>query len=1098
MERLVDFLNHGSLPFAGRTSEGEALLACWRRAIEAQELHTVLVAGEAGVGKSRLLDETIPRIENAGGTVVRAKLFAESGASAIPMIAEALWYHEETRRLLRSERVASTGAVAAQLRRIVRLRPTMLVIEDIHLLAGDAVREFGGLLNALGEEPLALVCTARPSNLGVRPLLERYVVNEIMLEGLTKADVEEIWNLLFDKGADGNPAAILFEATGGNPLAVRSALRSAIKSGAVHQDPLTHRWAAAGSPEAYRRILLRSVELLAEGMATGLDDEERVAAERLAWLGEAFAHESADMVASAGERMIDRLQFKGVLYNPPASIPALAGEPSRLPLLAFTHSLLHQHLIATSKAPVELLLRTIAADGPLYSILPIQAARAGIASLDVPPEHLRGFFERALALARQLDLGPTWHEALGIWEAAQAAFTRLTDELAPHERTVLHARLLNRRLSLMRRSIDPGEYESIVGEILRITEGAADIDVLEQRLGALRYLLAVRMHAEEANDADIWEQVTEIVRQRPELRTGRAYLLFVRDAANQAARIADITTLRRIEARVQEVLSLRELPPALRTLALHQIVPHFLQIFDSPEELTRRHALLDGVSAISDGGDAHFLIHRITFLESTGHYADVVSTAERGLEIFGAAGLARNIFQCELSRQCARAAFGMPLAAVEQELARICGAARGDLATSFRRTAAVYLTESGLLRGDAAWTRHINERFAPDEPLYWPAGYLILGALDGDVPAAAERFLRMELHEPGEQELARLVLACTNEPGETATAARIARRLLEGPLLRTNDLVTLHAVLTLLSTSTKLSAAVRADAAAGITKGLEWLSERGLGGYMTALAERADQYLTKRDAAHWRAEARRLIEREGYDAAEETTRRIHVRMLGTVAVETPGGGLTPIRGARLRTVLGLLTAARMVSKPLTNNEFCRLAAGGEQDIDLARKTMNMAITRLREAIGAEAIITGAETHVLNDDVVDVDLLEADRLLREAAGALRRRSLPIAFPAAMRVLEISRGEVPFPGLYDDFFEALREDFENRVRTTVLDVARALVLEADNAGAARLLQRAFDALPDDEEIAELLRLTLTALDDRTAAERVRMRAEEASEP
>ena len=94
---------------------------------------------------------------------------------------------------------------------------------------------------------------------------------------------------------------------------------------------------------------------------------------------------------------------------------------------------------------------------------------------------------------------------------------------------------------------------------------------------------------------------------------------------------------------------------------------------------------------------------------------------------------------------------------------------------------------------------------------------------------------------------------------------------------------------------------------------------------------------------------------------------------------------------------------------------------------------------------------------------------------------------------MRALEIARGEVPFPALYDDFFEAAREDFEGLLRTTTLRVARGLVREGDATSAEGLLTRLHDIMPEDEEAGILLQNTLITLGRRAEAERVRMRRE-----
>src|SRR5690349_700876 len=85
---FVDFLNHGLLPFIGRRQKQEEILRFWRSPdVEHSALHIALMLGEAGSGKSRLIDETLPMIEEQGGCVVHVKLRPEGSTSFAPLIA---------------------------------------------------------------------------------------------------------------------------------------------------------------------------------------------------------------------------------------------------------------------------------------------------------------------------------------------------------------------------------------------------------------------------------------------------------------------------------------------------------------------------------------------------------------------------------------------------------------------------------------------------------------------------------------------------------------------------------------------------------------------------------------------------------------------------------------------------------------------------------------------------------------------------------------------------------------------------------------------------------------------------------------------------
>jgi DNA-binding SARP family transcriptional activator len=203
-----------------------------------------------------------------------------------------------------------------------------------------------------------------------------------------------------------------------------------------------------------------------------------------------------------------------------------------------------------------------------------------------------------------------------------------------------------------------------------------------------------------------------------------------------------------------------------------------------------------------------------------------------------------------------------------------------------------------------------------------------------------------------------------------------------------------------------------------------------------------------------------------------------------------------MRGARQRALLGLMVADQMLEQPLEHREFRRLAAGGEEEPERARKTMNMAVYRLREVIGEEGVLTDDETPRLNLQHLQIDLLDAAALLRKARAALRDGALMRAFPALREALDITRGEVSFPTLYDDFFEAAREDFEFELRSAIIDIARRLMIEGDPASAEEILRRGYDGMPGDEELADMLCEALESSGKRTAAERIRMQTADAA--
>lgn len=1104
MEHLVDFLNHGILPFTGRRDELERIIEFWRGTFAAQELRALLMVGEAGIGKSRLIAEITAAIAEAGGTVIHTKLYPESTASIAALIARELWYEDGLRRLLKSEPDATVTGVAAALRRIARLRPTLLVIEDIHLLAGDTLREFALLANALADETISLLCAARPVELQARPPLERFLVEEMQLSGISREEIDEICVALLSSGSNPDITAPLAELTGGNPLALRSALRGAIKSETLVHDPGTDTWHVTVTHTAFDRMLRRNVGMMAEGMVLHLTDTEREAARAIAMLGEVFARESADAIMDNAGSMLDVLTFKGIIATASTTVPPLPGLASHSPLLSFTHTLLHQHLLAPEPDMAVRLASAIGNNLPLYSLVPLHVLSAHVSLLRLQLSELESLVNRLAELAIHIGSSTRWQVGDDILKTASILVERHSGLLEDGTRNELDALLMFIELNLRAQSVETPEFHALVDRLHALTSSPATMAMANFHLWSLRFLLASLSRRSSDAASGIWEQVDVLLAAYPALRDRRSYINLLRDAAQAALRVPDLVMLARIESRLQELLAWEDLSEPMREEAIEMVATQFLQMFHTPEELARRLRVLEDLPRSAFDRDPALLLRKMELLVYTGRVDDVLAIPSGTWRSYLDRRMIRSAFQFSLLRICAEAATGASLELIEQKVHDTVREIRlrtpEDVegpAAMFLRNAAIHLSAVGVLRGDPAWSMGIMQRLAPDEPCYWPELEVMLAAgTDGLAEVAESISGEEEIHAA----LRCLALAIAGDAGispDNVTDA--AGTLLGHRLLELDDLLVLHAAATLIHTCRELGRplpeTIEQKLAQRLPAAMEWLAERSIGAYMEPMLERYGRYFPRKELVRWRGESREIGKRRGLRATESGTGgRIRIRMIGTIAMAGADGEYQPLRGSRIGTVLGLLVAARMLPEPLSNAEFCRIAASGEMDIDLARKTMNMAVVRLREAIGAEMVITGEITHELNLELVQVDLLEAHALLGEAVEALRNRAPMRAHPALLRALELTNGEVPFPGLYDDFFEALRSDFESSLRESIISLARFLLREHDPESAERLLQQGFQAMPEDEEMAELLQQTLIDLGRNMDARRVRMRAEE----
>lgn len=134
-----------NLPFTGRGDEHAALVRCWETSRRNADKLT-LVEGEAGVGKTRLVEEGIRYIESQGAMVLRGRCYEFGGGLPYQPIAEALRGHlhaKETQIFSPTPRPPTLSPIwLAELSRLLpdlhRLFPDL---PEAHAVTGEAARQ---------------------------------------------------------------------------------------------------------------------------------------------------------------------------------------------------------------------------------------------------------------------------------------------------------------------------------------------------------------------------------------------------------------------------------------------------------------------------------------------------------------------------------------------------------------------------------------------------------------------------------------------------------------------------------------------------------------------------------------------------------------------------------------------------------------------------------------------------------------------------------------------------------------------------------------------------------------------------------------------
>ncbi|MEV6975155.1 BTAD domain-containing putative transcriptional regulator [Kitasatospora sp. NPDC093806] len=341
-------------PFVGRETELARLLEAADRAAGAGP-GVALVTGEAGLGKSALLERLGERLHGAGWLVATGQAPDDEGAppgwpwvTALRAIAAAApppAGSAEVLAPLLSDRAsdlasgrepdedAAAGrfrlhrAVSRWLAAVARERPLALLLDDLHWADAETL----ALLTALTElppgTPVLLVAAYRPDETG-GPLTDRLAALarrsplRLPLPGLPVSAVAEVIEAAGGGPVDARTVAALAERTGGNPFYLRESARLLSGEGALV--------ALSEVPEGVRDVLRRRLGHLPEPV---------VAVLRLA----AVVGREADIELLVGAADTDEDGVLGALDS--GLVAGLLTEPAP-GRVRFTHALVRDTLLA--------------------------------------------------------------------------------------------------------------------------------------------------------------------------------------------------------------------------------------------------------------------------------------------------------------------------------------------------------------------------------------------------------------------------------------------------------------------------------------------------------------------------------------------------------------------------------------------------------------------------------------------------------------------------------------------------------------------------------------------------------------------------------
>jgi DNA-binding SARP family transcriptional activator len=294
-----------TIPFVGREGELVSLVSFWRSARTGDAPRAVLVAGEPGIGKTRLVGELSALAASEGARVLRGRAFeAEMVRPYGPWI-DALPELGSTDSAQLADRTRLFDAVVAMLAKVAGAAGCVLALDDLQWFDEASLALLHYVIRSTSLGSLLVAGTARRAELGenvqaarlVRALERAGALREVFL-GPLDAGATAVIARSVHSGVDASRVAV---ESAGNPFFALELARAA-RDDSERTESLD-----ALLEDRLERLDRRARDLLPWVAALGRGF-------RIAWLGRASGMGDADLLGG-----VEELEARGILRSERAS-----------------------------------------------------------------------------------------------------------------------------------------------------------------------------------------------------------------------------------------------------------------------------------------------------------------------------------------------------------------------------------------------------------------------------------------------------------------------------------------------------------------------------------------------------------------------------------------------------------------------------------------------------------------------------------------------------------------------------------------------------------------------------------------------------------
>lgn len=1095
------------LPFVGRNEEIKSIATFYWESTAAEGLHLMWLDGEEGIGKSELMIAAAIRVEALGGQVIQIGYYSGMPRPIVSLLANAINSSPDLQKLIAGSVATEFPSLLRGLRKIIRLRPTLLIFEDVHLAGEKEASDLQNLVRSLEHESTGIICTARPLSPPAYYSLKPYLTHSMELGRLNKSALQDLLTTLSVPIESKDPE-LLLNSTKGHPLMLRSIwpelLRASNEQRRIHPDLIE---------QLAQKEVSDSVRELTKHFTSSLTQQQKASVHKLTTLGEVFSLEAAECVLGDKE-ILTTLEEHQIIRKVPFFQRPLLGRQSNYRPLSFAHSLLHQQLLSEAPSTVQQLLTVIRSGTGIYSTLPLQHLSTAPISIDDGFDVaaclsmlVKGLENVEITVLRQQELSTMF------WEILQRIIERFTPFLTQEQQRRIRLQSFPLRSRMLYLLPLNAEWRNCVEEYAAATEGPNNVEDAVDRIEAMKHMMLYLDFYKEPVPTSYFDETETLAQRFPDLYSHPYFLPHIGNLSTHAATLGE-DYLRRVQQLFNTALQLGAKKSLKHPLyrAGATIAKALATVATTEKEVEELEQLITMIQGDLYDPENHVCFRLFLFNMTAAYlYINPLKCAALIRQHYYATSpgsLLRHVLQIKILQ--IRLATGSPVPEVEADIHSFLDVLQQLLPKYSTQSLqldqsllAQLLYQSSIMIGQIEWGRKtaiaacnndstiIAQHLAPD-----------IAMLEGKMTAITRFYREGRPEVSGFRESIMCCVPALNTEGATSTvkAAQELQRYLEVTPASSTALLKIRIAIRFVEEISE-----RTDnpdfrdemlelIQQALHNSIQWCAEKSLPGYAAPLLDLCKAYLPPAQYKQLSAQISGVHEHTAFindlkqlSGVQSRDSRLHLRLLGNIEFQKTEGVYERFHGPRIRRTVALIAANHLMRTPLSNIEFRQIATGMDPNSKKFHSYMRTIMWRVRSVLGQDALIVEADTPPrFNTEHIQVDILDAATHLEQCEEAVRKDQPRKAKDALMNALTII-GEGPaYPSLYDDFFEAARLDFEYQLREKILSVVALLLRLKDFGEAVRILRAAQTAMPAEEALTNKLKTTLQLVNKQNETE------------